>query len=304
MTKVLLFALCFWSLSAFAESSALDLGAPQAPAPTPGFSIRTAANYDDLRHTIGELIASSKKRVWILTDFLSDGDIATALLLSKQRRLDVKVFFGRDKLNAPSSRISFLKTQGVQVYIRPTHGFVAPTLLFVDQKLFTVNRDLNGQNRFGSSQIVQASPEEVKSFVIWLRGVMEYPEIAVPRYTPRMRGTIKEPFQGDSDGSYNYDRGGGWKKAPEGVSRELPKVLRWKKIQQEKDGSPPEALNAPAVPATEPATTPTPEATEKEADQSAKPPKQWITPEPAPDTPAGPSDEERASDPPKEEQQR
>lgn len=300
MTKALLFALCFWTVSAAAQTASLDLEAPQAPAPTPGFSIRTAANYDDLRHTIRELIASSKRRVWLLTDFLSDGDLANALFLSKQRKLDVKVFFGRDKLNAPSSRLSYLKGQGLQVYIRPTHGFNAPSLLFVDQKLYTVNRELNGSQRFGKFQIVQASPEEVRSFVLWLRGVMEFPEVAVPRYTPRMRGT-KEPFQGDSEGSYNYDRGGGYRKAPDGISRELPKVLRWKKIQQERDAKEsPEPLEGAEGPPNANAADGANQAEDEMG--STKPPKQWTIPEPVPDKPAGPSDEGRPNDPPNEEQ--
>ncbi len=248
---------------ALSAPAPVKIPAPQLPINTPGFNFKTAANFDDLRHNILELIATGKKRVWLLTDSLGDGDIASALYTAKARNQDVKVYLGRDQLSAPGSRLPYLRGSNIPAYLRPRTGYTAPTLLFVDQRLYAVTRDLNTVQKAGGAEIIQASPADVKAFVTWLKDVMVNPEIAYPR---AFRGgrTPKEPFQGDSEGSYNYDRKSIRGKAPEGVTRELPRVPKWKQIEEmRKQGVqvPPEALplpSTPSAPATENDTKPEP----------------------------------------------
>lgn len=90
---------------------------------------------------------------------------------------------------------------------------------------------MNTLQRLGTAELVQASPSDVKAFVSWLKDVMENPEIAYPRAFKSGR-TPKEPFQGDSEGSYNYDRRSNRQKAPDGVTRELPRVPKWKQTEE------------------------------------------------------------------------
>ena|GEM_PF-3277340 len=220
--------------------------APQAPVPVPGFGLKNTANFDELRHNVLELIGSSRKRVWLITDYLTDGDVVSALFLAKYRKVDVKVFLGRDKQNQYLSRLSYLKAQNIPVFIRPQHGFIAPTLIFTDQKLYTINRDLNSLTRFGQAQIAQVSPADVKNFVSWFRDALEYPVQAISRpemQVGRSRGGSsvstrnEDPaspmpasnYRGESDGSYNYDRSSLSRRAPEGVPTQLPKIPVWQK---------------------------------------------------------------------------
>ncbi len=219
------------SSSSYANSNKIKVPAPQLPMNTPGFNFKTAANFDDLRHNILELIRGSKKRVWLITDSLTDGGVASALYTAKARNQDVKVFLGRDQINVSGSRLPFLRSQSIPAYLRPKTAYTAPTFLFVDQRLFTFTRDLSPTQRAGGGEVIQASPAEVKAFVSWLKEVMVNPEIAYPR---AFRGgrTAKEPFQGDTEGSYNYDRKSDGRKAPEGVVRELPRVPKWKQIEE------------------------------------------------------------------------
>ena len=60
--------------------------APQIPMETPGFNFKTTANFDELRHNILELIGSGRKRIWLLTDYLGDSEIASALFLANYRK--------------------------------------------------------------------------------------------------------------------------------------------------------------------------------------------------------------------------
>ncbi len=252
LKRILLMALALGSLTQVqvlaAPATPLPIPAPQLPIGTPGFNFKTTVNFDDLRHNILELIGSGRKRVWLLTDYLTDGEVATALFLAKYRNLDVKVYLGREQLSSSGSRLPYLRGQGVPTYLRPRTGYTTPTLVFVDQRLYGITRDMNTLQRLGNAEIVQASPAEVKAFVSWLKEVMENPEIAYPRPI-RSGRTPKEPFQGDSEGSYNYDRKSNGRKAPEGVTRELPRIPKWKQIEEmRKRGIVSPETEAPAAP--------------------------------------------------------
>lgn len=261
--RILLLGCLLWASRGLAASEEA-LYVPQAEVPTPGFNLKNTANFDDLRHNVMELIGGAKRRVWLLTDYLTDGDIVSALYLAKYRKVDVRVFLGYDKQNAYLSRLSYLKAQNIPVFTRPQHGYIAPTLIFVDQRLYTVSRDLNTLTRVGQAQIAQASPTDVKNFVTWFREVLEYPEAAITKPEPAVGRTSRggsgrrpaEPapaYQGESDGSFNYDRSAGARRgAPEGVSTKLPRVPRWKIIQEQREEAASQAKPTPPAPAAGP----------------------------------------------------
>ncbi len=265
LLRTALIALCALTQPGFSATEE-SIYAPQAPVPVPGFSLKNTANFDELRHNVLELIGSSKRRVWLITDYLTDGDVVSALFLAKYRKVDVKVFLGRTKQNQYLSRLSYLKSQNIPVFTRPEHGFVAPTLVFVDQKLYTINRDLNSLARIGQAQIAQASPADVKNFVSWFRDALEYPEAAVMRpelQVGRSRsrpaesrrssaadeGTPVSKYNGEDDGSYNYDRSSLSRRAPEGIPTKLPKVPVWQKNREIRQNMPPPITPMLPVPA-------------------------------------------------------
>lgn len=307
LKRILLMTLVFCSVAQGGFAAPALIPAPQLPIGTPGFNFKSTANFDDLRHNILELIGTGRKRVWLLTDYLSDGEIASTLFLAKYRNLDVKVYLGRDQLNASGTRLPYLRGQSVPTYLRPRTGYTTPTLLFVDSRLYGITRDMNTLQRLGTAEIVQASPAEVKAFVSWLKDVMENPEIAYPRAFKSGRSP-KEPFQGDSEGSYNYDRRSNRQKAPEGVTRELPRIPKWKQTEELRK----KGIVSPEQPSTQPPQSPVTEEVKKPAidaqDEAVKAPaatppnpaepiipaRPWdyVAPAPPPPTPqpeAGPS---------------
>ncbi|MCX6129392.1 MAG: hypothetical protein NTX25_10070 [Proteobacteria bacterium] len=246
MIRRCLLILSLWSLQHDVWAAAEEvIYPPQLPMPVPGFALKNTANFDDLRHNVLDLISSSKKRVWLITDYLTDGDVVSALFLAKYRKLDVKVFLGRAKQNNYLSRLNYLKSQNIPVFTRPEHGFIAPTLIFTDQRLYTINRDLNGLSRGGSAQLAQASPSDVKNFVTWFRDTLDYPEPAQARPevpVSQARGTVtsqgarrqnqESSYGGEEDGSYNYNRSNLSRRAPEGVPTQLPRVPVWQKNRE------------------------------------------------------------------------
>lgn len=250
-----------------------NLYLPQPALPTPGPNVKQTANFDDLRHNILSLISTSQKRVWLMTDYLTDGDIVSALFLAKYRKVDVKVFLGQPRLNSYLSRLNYLKAQNIPVFTRPQHGFVAPTVLFIDQRLFTVSRDLNVLVRHGSAQIVQAPPSDVATFVSWFRGVNEYPSPAEAKPMPAVGrsggsrpgrnwgagGSGVSSYRGEDNGSFNYDRSGLSRQVPEGVSTKLPRMMRWQKLKEQGDKPLPQPVPSGGASITAPVPSVSPE---------------------------------------------
>ncbi|MBC7532794.1 MAG: hypothetical protein H7318_14570 [Oligoflexus sp.] len=288
LKRILLMTLVFCSMAPLSFAAPAVIPAPQLPIGTPGFNFKSTANFDDLRHNILELIGTGRKRVWLLTDYMSDGEIASTLFLAKYRNLDVKVYLGRDQLNVSGSRLSYLRGQSVPTYLRPRTGYTTPTLLFVDSRLYGITRDMNTLQRLGTAEIVQASPADVKAFVSWLKDVMENPEIAYPKAFKSGR-TPKEPFQGDSEGSYNYDRRSNRQKAPDGVTRELPRIPKWKQTEEMRK----KGIISPEQPSIQPPQSPGTEEVKKPAinaeDEAVKAPAA-TPPNPDPANPARPWD--------------
>ena len=198
----------------------------------------------------------------------------------------MKVFLGQPRLNSYLSRLNYLKAQNIPVFTRPQHGFIAPTVLFVDQRLFTISRDLNVLVRQGPAQILQAPPADVATFVSWFKGMADLPIPAEPRPLPAVgRASGSRPvrnwrneeqrsgsaspavssYQGEENGSYNYDRSRLPRQAPEGIPTKLPKVLRWQKIESQKLES------APDQPASEIAPRPNPVGPANPVEKSIEP---------------------------------
>ena len=75
--------------------------------------------FSALRHRLLETIAGARQRVWLTSEYLTDGEIVTALYLAHYRKLDVKVLLGRVKAQSPLSRLNYLKQQKVPVWLLP-----------------------------------------------------------------------------------------------------------------------------------------------------------------------------------------
>ena len=71
--------------------------APQSPQTSPSFVSRDFSEFTELRNQILNLMGLAQNRIVIVTDFLSDGEISTALFLAKYRKIQVRVFLGQKK---------------------------------------------------------------------------------------------------------------------------------------------------------------------------------------------------------------
>jgi len=114
--------------------------------PLPG-STSTEKNYSDftkLRHEILNIIGGATSKVWIATDYLTDGEIVSALFVAMYRKLDVRVLIGRRKAHIYMSRLRYLKNQNIPVYLKPDDFTAAdPSALLADDNLYMIDVELD-----------------------------------------------------------------------------------------------------------------------------------------------------------------
>ena len=220
-----------------------------------------------LRNEILNLIGSATSRVWVSTQYLTDGEIVASLYVASYRKIDVRVLLGPQKANAYMSRLNFLRKEKVPVYLAsPSFRFAQDTGLLIDQDLYALNSDLNfmtAQRNFGLKSArrtevlafdqgfklafrdgVEAAPREPRDFKPRQAARFEDPP---RREMKRARDEdVARPSDGERDGSYDYNTAGkARRKAPEGVPVKLPKTPLYlkerprlegvEKLPQEKD---------------------------------------------------------------------
>ena len=214
--------------------AALGGYAPQPPQSAPKYSHHEFKDFKSLKVAMLDLIGSSKKRVILISTFLTDGDISSALYLAKFRKVAVNVFLSSRNANRYLSRVRFLNQQGISVSNRPRSlNPQDPTLLLVDSKLFRISRDLNVLKPHSSATLSQVSPRKTRTFVKNLiktfknkKNIRSIPLPLVGRPKPaRKPGKISRKsrtYRGNLDGSFNYDRSRR-EHRPSNVPTRLPK---------------------------------------------------------------------------------
>ena len=215
--------------------------APQVPQKTPGFSKLYFKNFKSLRSKVLNLIGSSRKRVILVSDFLTDGDISSALYIAKYRKVKVNVLLNKKKANKYLSRVRFLNQQGIPVSYRPRNISIKnPTLLLVDNRLYKISRDLDVLRPDISSTMVQASPKGLNIFLKSLIKIFKnhkgirttpLPKVGRPRRNQGYTTRTRKPYKGNRDGSYNYDRSRPSPR-PNNVRATLPKSTVFQKKQR------------------------------------------------------------------------
>lgn len=200
--------------------------------------------FSALRHLILETIAGAQSRVWLTTDFLSDGEIVTALYLAQYRKLDVKVLLGRKKAQSLLSRLNYLKQQKVPVWLRPD-SFKTPTAsaLLIDDNLLLVDAELDSMTRARLFDVKPASSEQIQNFLrdFTAAAAMEIPAIGATMPMVGRAFTGGRTYDAGSNSNYNglgsdgaYRYGRKREPRPHGVSDKLPKRTKW----QERDRNP------------------------------------------------------------------
>ncbi len=231
-----------------------DVGSPD-----PGSGEATPfVNFSELKNSVVSKISAANARVWLSTDFLTDGDVVGALHLAKYRRVDVQVLLGRSKANAYMSRLGFLKNQEIPTWLKPRNFM--PTMqsaILSDNQLFLIDGDLDFMTHRHNFVLRNATPAQAQEFGAAFQSavaegldVKPTPVPSVGRAGTSGRGgkanvpkTLPQNYQaakpnashphvanGPADQTYKYRRDGHAR--PEGLPQKLPKALKWKEIEK------------------------------------------------------------------------
>jgi hypothetical protein len=144
-----------WALTVFLIATNLLITSNPCAAQTGG-AAKELDGFATTRSEVLSLISGSTNRIRIVSDFLSDGEIVSALYIAQYRKVDVKVLLGVTKASHVLSRLSYLKNQNIQVWLRP-RGFYAehPTLILADDSLYSLNAELDYMARHRRFMLIQ-----------------------------------------------------------------------------------------------------------------------------------------------------
>lgn len=212
--------------------------------------------FPKLRHEILNTISGATERVWISTEFLSDGEIVSALFLAVYRKIDVQVLLGRTKANRYMSRLNYLKKNNVPVFLKPAKFPRTPaTAVLADNRLMYLDAELDFLLKGTNYTVVYPEPDEVVKFSnIFVdasgKKVQAYarpvPLVGRPNYHKTRnsnfnRSSLSQPSKPNynninSDGSYTYDKKDS--KRPAYIPSKLPSGTIWEKKINEAQNSP------------------------------------------------------------------
>ncbi len=218
---------------------------PPAPPSAPAALAASAGqkkvfqNFSDLRAEVLDVIGAATGRIWIVTDYLTDGETVSALYIAQYRKLDVKVLLGRSKANHYMSRLNYLKNQNIPVYLKPDN-FKIPgggaTAIIADGTLVTVDGELDFLAKYKKFNLAYGAPAETPTALAAFAEALNAKVPAIPHQMPLVgkpnpKGTFftappAPNFTGvDTGGSFKYDRKA--EKRPSGVPDKLPKAPKW-----------------------------------------------------------------------------
>ncbi len=246
-------------------SSVLHAEAVQpTPALTPQDSL-PFASFSELKNSVVSKIGSASSRIWLVTDFLSDGDIVSSIHLAKYRKVDVQVLLGQKKANAYMSRLATLKNQDIPTYMKPVNlSPTGQTWMLIDEQLLIIDGDLDFMTRKRAFVMRNASSAQSQDFKVAFQAAVSQrldvqpspvpPVGKKPRnsqwgkaYVP-VTETVKPPTEkrsetvksasapasqpsGMTTEHYRYRRGS-HEPRPAGIPNKLPKELKWKEIER------------------------------------------------------------------------
>lgn len=218
-------------------------------------------SFSELKNTVISKISGAKARVWLTSDYLTDGDVVGALHLAKYRKIDVKVLLGRRKANAYMSRLRFLKEQNIPTAIKPS-GFpiTSGSAILSDDQLYLINGDLDFRTNQNNFKVTPGSSADTATYTRAFdlaihgkfgRGNFQATATPVPqvgerrpaqrgRLAPYSPGTSASKWQqpsrpkqpANTNGAYRYSNQGNAR--PEGIPNRLPKVLKWQEVERQR----------------------------------------------------------------------
>jgi len=120
----------------------------------------TFQDFAAFRSDLLSKIGSATKRVWIATDFFSDGEIVSSLFIAQYRKINVSVLLGKDRATNILSRLNYLKQNNIPVALRPKPFYPKyASLILVDNQVFGISSTLDHTNK-ASKPFIETLPVE------------------------------------------------------------------------------------------------------------------------------------------------
>jgi hypothetical protein len=136
-------------LTAFGLIAAITVFEPgMTSAQTPGADAASQqSQFDDFRALRADLtaqIGGAGKRVWIITDFMTDADIVSSLYIAQYRKVQIKVMLGKEKAANILSRLNYLRQVNIPTGIRPRALLPGhSTVIVIDDNAFSISTPLD-----------------------------------------------------------------------------------------------------------------------------------------------------------------
>lgn len=205
---------------------------------------KTFSSFADLRNELLNDIGGATHRLWLVTDFLTDGELVSALYVAQYRKLDVQVLLGKAKANHYMSRLNYLKNQNIPVYLKPeTLKLSRPTAILCDDQLYLVDGELDFMAKYKKYTVDVTDGSEASSFAAAFAAAANLKLPAMARQLPLVgraggKGRVYVPPPASTysahaePGVYTYDHHK--QPRPEGVPAKLPKSLKWEEEEHER----------------------------------------------------------------------
>lgn len=205
---------------------------------------RTYSRFADFRAHLLSRIGAAKKSIVLVTDYLSDGEIVTALYLAKYRNLAVQVYLGPRLAGHYLSRLHYLKQQKIPTYLTPK-SLQYPsmrTIASFDGSIIASDSSLDHQAKRNSFTWRQVPEPKANALRMQMKTALfnPTPAVATPRQLtnpprPSARQKLPRITPSPQKGGYNYNVTTSVSKtAPKGVPTELPKKTKYQKNQMQK----------------------------------------------------------------------
>jgi hypothetical protein len=204
---------------------------------------RRFEDFPTLRNDLLEMIGSATTRIWLVSDFLSDGELVAALYIAQYRKINVQVLLGQEKANKYMSRLSFLRSQGIPVFLAPQQfpNFGA-TAALIDEKLLSIDSELDFMSKGRPYTITYEGFPRTRQFMTSFADAVNQ---KIPAPIRPMRVAIRSQEQKDrftqfrsiqsraeaarrrEDVQDTYYYRGASPKRPDEVPSALPKKTKW-----------------------------------------------------------------------------
>lgn len=225
------------------------------------FASENAQQFDsvgELRNEVLHFIGNAERRIWMTTDYLTDGEIVTALTIARYRKIDVQVLLGRGKASLPTSRLGYLKNQGIPVFIKTgTFKPDSPTSLLIDEAVYFIDGELDSLAKYKKFHFVLGANDQKVSYEASFAHAAHVAIPANPKPIPlvgrpqqwskpirtNVQADLKavppqksvQMFQSgvDNEGAYHYSNHSAPR--PKDVTPTLPKIPIWQDRARKKE---------------------------------------------------------------------